>query len=276
MGKQKSVCTVWYNGLELIEGMGKTGMQKRRKNPVNIVTTDAHMCSLDLRLKILRGLPFFTSLTDEALQAVNLLFRETGYQPDEFLNFAGDDGKKLYVVAEGRVKLLRQTTGGKQIMLDLLVPGEFFGNIGQAPQPYPDTAQAQTSVCALTISIDDFRGVMRSHPAVALAVLDTVTGRLQSAHDTIHLLSVEPAEKRVAHTLLRLARKLGKQEEFGLLIQTPLSREALAEMTGITTETASRVISQFQREGWIDTGRQWVAIKDQTALGTILDNDGGA
>ncbi len=234
------------------------------------------MCSLDLRLKILRGVPFFASLTDEALEAVNMLFREKGFEPGEFLYFSGDPGAHMFVVAEGRIKLLRQTTGGKQVMLDLLTPGEFFGNIGHDPQPYSDTAQAQTSVCALTISVDDFRDVLRAHPSVALAVLDTITGRLQEAHDSIHLLSVEPAEKRIAYTLLKLGRKLGKPETMGLLIQTPLSRDELAEMTGVTPETASRVISLFQKNGWIDTGRQWFAIKDQAALETLLDMDGSA
>lgn len=248
-------------------------LQKRRKSPVNLEITEVHMCSLDLRLKILRGVPFFASLREEALQAVNLLFREKGYEPGEFIYFSGDAGERMWVVAEGRVKLLRQTSDGKQIMLDLLIPGEFFGNISQERQPYSDTAQAQTAVCALTIGIEDFRGVLRAQPSVALDVLDTVTGRLQKAHDSIHLLSTQPAETRIAHTLLKLARKMGKAEDFGLLIQTPLSRDELAEMTGVTPETASRVISQFQKEGWIDTGRQWIALRDQAALGLILDGE---
>jgi CRP-like cAMP-binding protein len=244
---------------------------RRRKNPIHIETTEIHMCSLDLRLKILREVPFFRSLDDTAVESVNRNFREKGFSPGEVIYNTGDRGTHLYVVAEGRVSLRRLTPSGKQVMLDLLVPGEFFGSLGQDPQPYSDTAQAQTAVCVLVITVDDFRAVLRAHPSAALDVLDTVSARLHEARDAIHLLSAETAEKRIAHTLLKLSRKLGKTESFGLLIQTPLSREVLAEMTGVTTETASRVVSQFQKEGWIDTGREWMALKDSTALEAVLE-----
>ncbi|HEY9086541.1 MAG TPA: Crp/Fnr family transcriptional regulator [Anaerolineaceae bacterium] len=247
-------------------------MGKRRKSPVEIVTTDVHMCSLDVRLRILRRLPFFHDLSESDLERVNRRFHEHGFEPGQFLYLAGDPGERMFVVAEGRVRLLRPSSGGRQVMLDLLIPGEFFGALGSDPQPYPDSAQAQTNVCALVISLEDFRAVLQEHPAVALRVLDATAARLRDAHDSIHLLGAASAERRIAHVLLKLGRKLGRADETGLLIQTPLGRDELAEMTGVTPETASRVISQFQKEGWIDTGRQWVALKDSFALENLLAN----
>ncbi|NLG98922.1 MAG: Crp/Fnr family transcriptional regulator [Chloroflexi bacterium] len=245
-------------------------MTKRRKSPVEIVTTEPHMCSLDVRLRILRSVPFFKSLSDQDVEAVNRYFKEMGFSPGEYLYLSGDLGRRLFVLAEGRVRLLRLTASGKQVMLDLIIPGEFFGSLSQDGQPYPDSAQAQTPVCALAISADDFRSLLAAYPPVALDVLDSLSARLQEAHNSIHLLSAEPAEKRIAYILLKLGKKLGRPGSEGLLIETPLGRDELADMTGITTETASRVISQFQKEGWIATGRQWVAIKDEAALNDIL------
>lgn len=247
-------------------------MAKRRKNPVEIVTTEAHMCSLDVRLRILRGLPFFETLADTDLEQVNRRFHEKGFAPGETLYLTGDPGERMYVVAEGRVRLLRLAASGRQVMLDLLIPGDFFGALGPEPQPYPDTAQAQTNVCALTISLEDFRAVLQVYPAIALRLLDSVTRRLHEAHDAIHLLGSGSAEQRIAHMLLKLGRKLGQPDEVGLLIQTPLGRDELADMTGLTPETASRVISQFQREGWINTGRQWVALKEPQSLEEVLES----
>lgn len=228
------------------------------------------MCSLDVRLRILRSIPFFKSLSDQDVEAVNRYFKEMGFSPGEYLYLSGDLGRRLFVLAEGRVRLLRLTASGKQVMLDLIIPGEFFGSLSQDGQPYPDSAQAQTPVCALAISADDFRSLLAAYPPVALDVLDSLSARLQEAHNSIHLLSAEPAEKRIAYILLKLGKKLGRPGSEGLLIETPLGRDELADMTGITTETASRVISQFQKEGWIATGRQWVAIKDEAALNDIL------
>jgi len=228
------------------------------------------MCSLDVRLRILRSVPFFKSLSDQDVEAVNRYFKEMGFSPGEYLYLSGDLGRRLFVLAEGRARRLRLTASGKQVMLDLIIPGEFFGSLSQDGQPYPDSAQAQTPVCALAISADDFRSLLAAYPPVALDVLDSLSARLQEAHNSIHLLSAEPAEKRIAYILLKLGKKLGRPGSEGLLIETPLGRDELADMTGITTETASRVISQFQKEGWIATGRQWVAIKDEAALNDIL------
>jgi CRP-like cAMP-binding protein len=90
--------------------------------------------------------------------------------------------------------------------------------------------------------------------------------RLQKAHEIIRQLSALPVDQRVASTLVRLADKFGQPDEVGFLIQLPLSRQDLAQMTGSTPETVSRVLSEFKREGLIRTGREWVALLDQDAL----------
>lgn len=247
-------------------------MTTRRKTPVQIEHTEPHLCSIDLRLQLLHGVSFFSGLDHDQIKEINRKFFEKGFETGEYLYFSGDTAESFFIVAEGRVKLLRHAATGKDVMLDLLVPGEYFGDLSTGSGAvYAETAQAVTPVCALTISRENFRSILTRFPEVGMKVLDLVAGRLQTAHDTIHQLSSQSAEKRVAFTLLNLAAKLGETHEVGLLIQTPLSRDELAEMTAITPETASRVISQFQRDGWIATGRQWIALTDEQALREIAE-----
>jgi len=247
-------------------------MIKRRKTPVQIEHTEPHMCSIDLRLEILHGVPFFAGVDTASLAEINSHFVEKGFAGGEYLYFSGDSSEFLYIIAEGRVKLLRHAASGKDVMLDLLIPGEFFGVLSTAGNTaYAETAQALTQVCALTINREDFRTILGRYPTVGMQVLDILAARLETAHDTIHQLSSQSAEKRIAFTLLNLAGKLGEPHEVGLLIQTPLSRDELAEMTATTPETASRVISQFQRDGWIATGRQWIALTNPQALKEIAE-----
>jgi CRP/FNR family transcriptional regulator, nitrogen oxide reductase regulator len=245
---------------------------RRRKSPVRVETTEVHLCSRELRLEILAALPFFQGLPHAALEAINQSFVEKGFDAGAYIYFAGDPGQQLYVVAQGRVRLLRANAAGRQVMLDLLAPGDFFGALPGQKAEYLDTAHAQTPLCLLTISGDDFRAVLKAHPSVTLQVLDAVTRRLQAAHHTIQLLSVETAEKRIAHILLTLAARLGEPKPEGMLIQTPLTRDDLAEMAGVTPETASRVVSQFQKAGWIASGRQWMALKDSGALQALVED----
>lgn len=246
-------------------------MSSRRKSPLDLEPIEPHMCSVELRLEILSHVPFFAGLSEPAISDINQHFIERGFTAGETIYFAGDPAMCLYVVADGKIKLLRHSWSGKDVLLDLLTTGEFFGSLSTLEDDYyPDTAQAQTAACVLSIGSEDFRAILDNYPQAALKILDITAERLKSAHETIRQLSAFPVEKRIAHTLLKLGEKIGQKEPVGLLIQVPLSRDDLAEMTGTTTETASRIMSQFQKVGLVESGRQWVAIKDQNRLAAIL------
>jgi CRP-like cAMP-binding protein len=106
-----------------------------------------------------------------------------------------------------------------------------------------------------------------------LKVIDIMARRLKVANERVHQLSSLPVEGRIASILLMLGDKFGEKREVGLLLQVPLSREDLAGMTGTTTESASRVMSQFQRDGVIRSGRGWVAVADREGLETIAGKE---
>lgn len=242
-------------------------MKTRRKSPVNLITTEPHACSIDLRLKILGRLPFFAGLPRQVLAAINQRFVEVGYQPGNVIYMAGDPAERLFVVADGKVKLLQHGPNGRNVLLDILATGEFFGNLAALGVAlYPDTAQAHTQACILSIRSDAFRQTLDEHPELALKTLQVMAERLNAANRRVLQLSSMPVEKRIASTLLELGRKLGRPKEGLLLVDVPLSRDDLAEMTGTTPETASRVMSQLQTSGVIESGRQWVAIKDLKPL----------
>lgn len=245
-------------------------MAGRRKTPIESEIIEPQSCTIHLRLNILQQLPFFKDLSDEAISEINSLFRAQGYEAGEFIYFSGDPTVKLYVVAQGKVKLLRHASTGQEVVLGLLLPGEFFGSLSMLGEDtHPDTAQAHTTGCVLTITGDDFQKILQHHPGVSLALLEIVSARLREAREVIHQLSVSPVESRLAATLLKLASKLGKEQNNALLIQLPLSRQDLADMTGATVETISRIMSQFRKQKLIDSGRRWVAITDRDGLKEI-------
>jgi len=249
-------------------------MSKRRKTPLHIETVEPSACSVDRRLSILQHVPFFVELSPDDLQFVNKQFKEYGFQPGEPIYFSGESATNLYVVAVGQVKLLRHSLSGQDVLLDILKPGDFFGSLTtMANDVYPETAKAQTDVCVLSVNTEEFRAIMSEYPLVALAVLDITANRLQETQETVRQLSTQTVEQRIAAVLLKLAQRLGERIPEGLLIQMPLSRDDLAQLTGTTTETASRIVSQFQKEGLVNTGRQWIAITDKPHLEVVAGID---
>ncbi len=247
-------------------------IKRRRHTPLEREGVEPEMCSVDLRLRILGQVPFFAGLSASDLARVNRLFREHGYAAGESIYHAGDAAAHLHVVASGKVKVTRPTLSGQDVLLEILVPGEFFGSLSASDDAeYADTAQAQTPCCILGIGARDFQSILQNYPAVAMRVLHIVAARLQDAQETIRQLSANSVESRVASTLLKLAEKLGQETKAGTLIQTPLSRQDLAEMTGTTTETVSRVLSHFRKAGLIRSGRRWIALANKSRL-MILAN----
>ena len=98
--------------------------------------------------------------------------------------------------------------------------------------------------------------------ALAANALQTVGSRLQEAHTRVVEMSTEQVERRVAHALLRLAKQAGRKVEKGVRIDFPISRQDVAEMTGTTLHTVSRILSAWEAQGWVEGGRQKIVIRE--------------
>ena len=243
----------------------------RPKSPVRLEWVDPAVCTLDYRLKIISRLPFFCHLTPEAIVVISGLFEDRDVAAEQTIYFEGDPGDHLYLVAIGKVKLLQHTSLGREVLLDVLRGGEYFGNLTSINnRSYTETAVAQTDCCILQISAQNFEKVLIRYPDVTMKVLKAVGQRLEEFQEIIKQLSVYTADQRIAAALIRLAKKLGEQKPKGMLIQLPFSRQDLAAMTGTTVETVSRVMSRFSAEGLISTGRKWVSVNDLEGLEQVV------
>ena len=231
---------------------------------------DPAVCSLEYRLKIIGRLPFFRHLSSEAIAEINRLFEDRDVPAEQAIYFEGDPGEHLYLVAMGKVKLLRHTASGRDVLLDILRGGEYFGSLAiLGGRGYTESAVAQTDCCILQISSSNFEKILNRYPDVSLKVLRAVGQRLEESQEIVKQLSVYSADQRIAAALIRLATKMGEQKEHGMLIQLPFSRQDLAAMTGTTVETVSRVMSRFAEQGLVTTGRKWVEINDIRGLEQI-------
>ncbi|MCP5063476.1 MAG: Crp/Fnr family transcriptional regulator [Ignavibacteriae bacterium] len=242
-------------------------MKSPRKTPLKLEDVKAESCTFDSRMKILHDLPFFKKISREEIHNVNNVFSDTKCNIDEVIYREGERSTRLYVIASGSVKLIKQNFDGKEVLIDILKQGEFFGNLDPFGETfYDETAIAQVSSCIMIINSEQFRTILEKYPAASLKVLDIMSKRLREAQEMIKLLSAYSVENRVAYTILKLGEKLGNPNKLGLLIQIPLSRYDIAGMTGTTPETTSRIISKFKEEGLISTGRKWTVIKNINRL----------
>lgn len=192
----------------------------------------------------------------------------------------GQEAVRFFVVMEGRVKISQITADGHQNVVRYAGPGELFGCVplfgGEA---YPGTATVVANCTALSWDRLTTMGLMERYPPIATNALKLLGGELADLRRRYQELTSQRVEQRVARALLRLVEKAGKRVEGGVLIGFPLSRQDLAELTGTTLHTVSRILSAWEHAGAISSGRRRIIVRNPHGLVSIaedLDTDGSA
>ena len=224
------------------------------------------------RLQILKKSLFFSSLAEPGLKEISRLFSEEKYQRDDYIFFEGDAPEWLHIVMEGRVKLLKHSDTGKDIILQIYTPGDMFGEVSLFDRkPYPSSAQAMEPTTVLKMPRKDFFLFFGRHPFVGTEMILELGRQLRDAQATIKSLAVDRVEQRIAHILLKLAGKVGISEKAGVMINLPLTRQDLADMAGTTVETAIRVMSRLTKSKILKAVNGKIFILHRLALQRILE-----
>jgi CRP-like cAMP-binding protein len=137
---------------------------------------------------------------------------------------------------------------------------------------YPATATAAADSIVLAWPMHLWDGFLRDHPAFAVNAMRVIGGRLQETQTRVRELATEAVERRVAHAVLRLANQAGRRVSGGVRIDFPLSKQDIAEMTGTTLHTVSRILTAWEAGGLIEGGRQKLTICEPHEL--VLIGDG--
>lgn len=215
----------------------------------------------------------FRGLAPPALAEIAQLSRQRAVQSDAFFFHQGDPAIDIHILIQGRIRIAQVTPEGQQVTLSIISPGEMFGGIAAlGDASYPASAQALETSVALAWEGETVARLMEEYPHMALNALRLLAGRYQEMQDRYRELATERVERRVARALLRLLRQTGRKVENGVLIDFPLSREDLAELTGTTLYTVSRILSGWEKAGLIETGRQRVLIRIPHKLVVIAED----
>jgi len=221
---------------------------------------------------MLEEMPILSSLSQSDWEKVKHLFIEKHFGKDEYIFFEGDPSSWIGVVLEGRVKMIKHSENGKDVVLDLIAPGEMLGEMAAFNgEPYPATAQAMEPTVVAIIHQDDYLRLLKQYPALALRMIEELGRRLREAQETIKSMAVERVERRIARILLKLAATTGLSSEEGIVIELPLTRQDIAEMAGTTVETAIRTMSKFRKRGLVQTKRGRVTILQPHELVKIAE-----
>ena len=201
---------------------------------------------------LLRANPVFAGIPAREIDALAPLVVEEAHPARDYVFMEGDAARWFCVVKSGHVKIVRHSRTGKDVVLELLGPGEIFGGVAVIERrPYPAAAQATEASVVLKIPAEPMIAFADRHPSLVREMALVISRRLRTAHDSVESLAVDPVEARLAATLLRLAEREGQSGRAGVTLPFHLTRQSLADMSGTTVETAIRIVGRWIRDGWV-------------------------
>jgi len=228
-------------------------------------TSDRLMAKLDESL--LSGLPPFSRL--ERAEIREILDRATPrrYEEGTPIFREGHDADRFFLLLDGYLRVVRTTEGGEQIIVLHIAPGQLFG-IAPALQrdTYPATAIAAAESIALSWPVRLWDSFTRDYEGFATETYKTLGQRLGQIQDTLADMATQAVERRVASAVLRLVNQGGRKTEAGIEIAFPVTRQNIADMTGTTLHTVSRLLSGWEKEGIVRSARKRIVVTDPHRL----------
>jgi CRP-like cAMP-binding protein len=208
--------------------------------------------------------PVFRGLDAQASADLVSLARDRRVVRRESFFLQGDTATDVFVLCAGRLKATQLASAGEQVILRLIGPGEAFGALEVGAGQYPSGAEALEASHALLWDRCAFEAIAERNPVVLRNVVRILSERMRALEQSLRELATVRAASRVASALVRLAGQIGRPVDGGAFIA--LGREDLAQLTGCTPFTVSRLLADWEESGYVRSRREAVVLLDGPAL----------
>src|SRR5436309_8088181 len=212
--------------------------------------------------EVLRSVPLFRQVPEDDLRALARLVRERTHPRGSLILTQGDPGEALFLIRSGQVKVSVLSEDGREVILSVLGSGSFFGEMALVDdEPRSAHVIAMEDTTLLVLRREDFQGILKQTPSIALALLRELSRRLRRVDEKVGSLVLLDVNGRVAQLLLDLADEAASNR-----ITRRLTHHTIAQMIGSSRETVSRTMRELVDKGFIEISRREILIRDRAAL----------
>jgi len=201
----------------------------------------------------LKNVDLFNNVSEEELTRLSSIMSEQDVRKDGIVVSRDEVGNSMFLILKGRMKVVIQGDNGREVILTILKAGEFFGEMALLDElPRSASGVAAEDAKLLVLHRAQFAEHIAKSPTTALNVMSELSRRLRRADEIISNLALLDVYSRVAHIMIDLAKRDGQEVEEGILIREKPTQQDIASMIGTSRETVSRVLSEFQRRGFVE------------------------
>lgn len=221
---------------------------------------------------LLAQIPMFEHLAQEDLTHLSGLLQQRRYSKGEVIFHQGDVGTALFIVRRGEVAIRLSSSEGKEVILALLGRGDAFGELALLDgEPRSTDAVARDETHLLSLHQEDFRRFLGERPQVAMGLLAVLSRMVRRVTQLVHDSAFLDARARLARVLLDLARSQGQPSSEGGVVIPKLTQAELANLCGVTRESANKWLRFYTREGLLTSENGQITIVDLERLRRDVD-----
>lgn len=218
----------------------------------------------------LNKISIFSTLSSDEIKEIAPYVSPVSYKKKEVIFSEGDPPDWFYIVVVGKVKITKLSQDGKEIILEIIPPLDFFGGLAVLRGfPYPANAVAMEDTNLLKISRSNILRILDRFPSLMYCLAQQLGERMKESHEALKNIALERVESRIASLLLKLSDKAGKKVSDGIVIDMKLTKQDIAEMVGTTVETSIRTISKLKKLAIVTDRDGKIVIKDMDKLKSL-------
>lgn len=204
------------------------------------------------------SIPLFSGLSQDQLNILKDITYVKEFEEGELLFLEGEESTTFYIILSGEVQIIKDSREGKEKILKIMEPGDFFGEMGIVEgKPRSATARASCKSKLLVYEKDDFLHFIKDNPEIAFNIIIELSHRLRLANNDIENLAFFDVQTRLLRILTRLGRKKGE----GFIFERKITHHELAKMAGTSRETVTRILNKMEKEGLVKITDNKIYIK---------------
>ncbi|MGW8272614.1 MAG: Crp/Fnr family transcriptional regulator [Thermodesulfovibrionales bacterium] len=215
----------------------------------------------------LRSIDVFKNLSDEELKELSAYLQKEKFSKRKVIFSEGESPDWFFIVTKGKVKVTKLSHEGKEIILEVISPGDIFGGVAVLRGfPYPANAIAMEDTTVIKMSRRNLMRLIDRFPNLMFCIAMNLGDRMKSSYDSLKNIALERVEARIAALLLKLLDKVGVRSPEGLVIDMRLTKQDVADMVGTTVETSIRTFSKFKKQKLLAESGGRIVIKNREGL----------
>lgn len=204
------------------------------------------------KIESFKNIQLFSSLTDEELYHLTSKMVVKYFKKNEIILHEDDTNNFMYIILFGKVKVFQSTQDGKETILAMHQSGDFFGEMSLIDgKTSPAAVMATQDSTVAIISKKNFYSLIFTQNKALENLLKIFCSRLRESWEKIQMLNYKNASERIKRLFTMLSNEYGKKSDEGILLNIKLTHQDIANMSGLTRETVTRIMSKWHKDGEI-------------------------